>query len=143
MDSGFETASKEGWSSKGKVSVDGILAIDQYSLRHGKGAQSVYSVSTAGYEDVSVTMNLAAASLGSGDACIAEVSTDGGGSWKPVVTLQDGKDNSVFSSGTVTEFQPGADDNLDVKLLFRSIGKRNRGYCYGDEVYVMGTLIGG
>jgi len=41
---GFETASREGWSSKGKVAVDGILAIEQYSLRHGKGAQSVYSV---------------------------------------------------------------------------------------------------
>jgi hypothetical protein len=141
LESRFETASKEGWSSKGKVSVDGVLAIDQYSLRHGKGAESVYSVSTTGYEDVSVTMHLAATSLGSGDACFAEVSTDGGDSWMPVVTLQNGQSSGAFYSGTV--FPPGADDNLDVKLRFRASGKGNRGYCYGDEVYVMGTLAGG
>jgi hypothetical protein len=120
---------------------DGIRAIDQYSLRHGKGAKSVYSMTTTGYEGVGVTMHLAATSLGSGDACIAEVSTDGGDSWMPVVTLQNDKSSGAFFSGTV--FPPGADDNLDVKLRFRSSGKRNRGYCYGDEIYVTGTLIGG
>ncbi len=88
-------------------------------------------------------MHLAATSLGTGDddACHAEISTDGGDSWMPVVTLQNGEDSGAFISNTM--FSPGADDNLDVKLQFRSSGKRNRGYCYGDEVYVMGTLIGG
>ena len=140
--SGFETGSQEGWSSSRKVSVDGILAIGQYSLRHPKSTESVYSVSTAGYENVSVTMHLAATSLQqSDDACFAEVSTDGGDSWMPVVTLQSGDRSSTFFSGTVSP--PSADDNLDVQLRFRSDGKRNRGYCYGDEVYVTGTLIGG
>jgi hypothetical protein len=141
LESRFETGSNEGWSLDRKVSIDGTWAIDQYSLRHPGGAQSEYSVSTAGYEGVSVTMHLAATSLRSGDACFAEVSTDGGDSWMPVVTLQNGEDNGVFVSDTV--FPPGADDNLDVRLRFSASGRGNKGYCYGDEVYVMGTLIGG
>ena len=141
LESRFETGSKEGWSSTRKVSIDGFLAIDQYSLRHAGGSQSDYSVSTAGYEGVSVIMHLAATSLGSRDACFAEVSTDGGDSWMPVVTLQDGEDNGAFISDTV--FPPGADDNLDVTLRFRASGRGNKGYCYGDEVYVIGTLIEG
>ena len=140
--SGFETGSTEGWSTARKVSIDGILAIGRYSLRHPKSTESVYSVSTAGYENVSVTMNLAATSLEQADdACFAEVSTDGGDSWMTVVTLRNGQDSGAFYSNTVVT--PGADDNLDVQLRFRSGGKRNKGYCYGDEVYVMGTLIGG
>ena len=87
-------------------------------------------------------MNLAATSLEQADdACFAEVSTDGGDSWMTVVTLRNGQDSGAFYSNTVVT--PGADDNLDVQLRFRSGGKRNKGYCYGDEVYVIGTLIGG
>jgi hypothetical protein len=96
---------------------------------------------TTGYQDVSVTIHLAATSLGAGDACFAEVSTDGGDSWKSVVTLQNGEDSGAFYFDTV--FPPGADDNVNVQLRFRASGKGNKGYCYGDEVYVMGTPIGG
>jgi hypothetical protein len=141
--SGFETGSNERWSLSNKASVDGVLAIGQFSLLHGKGAESVYSLSTAGYQDVSITMHLAATALGTGndDACHAEVSTDGGNTWISVVNLQDGEDTGVFYSGTVAP--PSADDNLDMILRFRSDGRRNKGYCYGDEVYVIGRLIGG
>ena len=59
----------------------------------------------------------------------------------PVVTVQVGDTSSTFFSGTVSP--PSADDNLDVQLRFRTEGKRNRGYCYGDDVLVTGTLIGG
>ena len=85
-------------------------------------------------------MHLAATSMRSVDACFAEVSTDGGDSWMPVVTVQGGDKSSTFFYNTV--FPPGADDNLDVQLRFRASGKGTRGYCYGDEVYVTGTLIG-
>jgi len=128
------------WSLSGNVAIDGILAIGQYSLRHQKDAVSVLSVSTAGYDGVSVTMHLAAASLKKQDVCFAEVSSNGGDSWVPVVQVSDGKDNSTFYSGTVSP--SSADDNLDLQLRFRMTGRGKGGFCYGDEVIVSGTLIG-
>jgi hypothetical protein len=141
MEAGFETATTEGWSTTGSVVIDGILAVEQYSLRHGKGATSENSVSTTGYEGVTVAMQLAATSLKKDEGCFAEVSTDGGNTWMPVVSLNDGGDNGNFVSGLVSP--PGADDNVEVKLRFRSSdGKGRGGYCYGDEVIVRGSLIG-
>lgn len=136
----FEDGNADGWLLNGNVAIDGILAIGQFSLRHGKSATSVLNVSTAGYDGVSVTMHLAATSLKKGDTCYAEVSTNGGNSWLPVIELQYPNDDSIFYSGTLSP--PGADDNLNMQLRFRASGKGKKGYCYGDDVIVSGTLIG-
>ena len=72
---------------------------------------------------------------------ITEVSSDGGGSWVTVVEVQKGNDNGTFVSGTI--FPAGADDNPNLQLRFRAKGKGKGGYCYGDDVIVLGTLIGG
>jgi hypothetical protein len=137
----FEDGNADGWLLNGNVAIDGILAIGDFSLRHGKNATSVLNVSTAGYEGVSVTMHLAATSLKKRDTCYAEVSSNGGNSWLPVIELQDPNDDGTFYSGTVSP--PGADDNLNLQLRFRASGKGKKGYCYGDDVTVLGTLIGG
>jgi hypothetical protein len=137
----FEDGNADGWLLNGNVAIDGILAIGDFSLRHGKNATSVLNVSTDGYDGVSVTMHLAATSLKKGDTCYAEVSTNGGNSWLPVIEVHDGNDDGTFYSGTV--FPPGADDNLNLQLRFRASGRGKKGYCYGDDVTVLGTLIGG
>jgi hypothetical protein len=137
----FEDGSADGWLLNGNVAIDGILAIGDFSLRHGKGATSVLNVSTDGYEGVSVTMHLAATSLKKRDTCYAEVSSNGGDSWLPVIEVHDGNDDGTFYSGTVSP--PGADDNLNLQLRFRASGKGKKGYCYGDDVTVLGTPIGG
>jgi hypothetical protein len=59
----------------------------------------------------------------------------------PVIEVHDGNDDGTFYSGTVSP--TGADDNLELQLRFSASGKGNRGYCYGDDVIVLGTLIGG
>ena len=133
---GFEDGDADGWSTSGSVSVDGVLAIGQYSLRHMKGSTSVFSVSTVGYEDVSVTMNLAATSLKKHDTCHAEASTDGGESWMPVVKVLKGNDSGEFYSGTMSS--PGAANNPDLQMRFRATGRGKSGYCYGDQVIVSG-----
>ncbi len=64
----------------------------------------------------------------------------GGGSWTPVVEVNKGDDTGAFYSDTVSP--SGADDNLNLRLRFRAIGKGKGGYCYGDDVIVSGTPIG-
>jgi hypothetical protein len=86
-------------------------------------------------------MHLAATSLKKQDTCFAEVSINGGDSWISVVDIGKGDDSGAFFSGTVSP--AGADDTLDLQLRFRMTGKGKGGYCYGDEVIVSGTPIGG
>ena len=122
------------------VAIDGVLAIGQYSLRHTPAASSVLSLSTVGYAGVSIKMNLAASSLKKNVGCFAEVSTDGGSSWIPVVQVYDPQDTGAFVSGTVSP--AAASNNLDLRLRFRLAGSGRGGYCYGDEVTVKGSLSG-
>ena len=138
--SDFESGSAGGWILNGDIAVDTTEAIDQYSLRHTKSGNSVLNVSTVGYTGVKVTMNLAATSLDSGEGCYAEVSTNGGSSWAPVVTVQNGNDNGTFFTGTVSP--SGADNNSNMKLRFRSTGGKKPDYCWGDEVTVSGISDG-
>jgi HYDIN/CFA65/VesB-like, Ig-like domain len=136
----FEDGNLNGWSTNGDVSVTGLQAIGQYSMRLKQTANSTATVSTAGYSAVSITMNLAATSLETGDDCYAEVSTNGGGAWTTVVLVQNGNDNGTFFQGTVSP--AGADNNAGLLLRFRSTGANAGDYCYGDNVTVDGTQGG-
>ena len=125
----------------GDVAIDGTLAIEQFSLRHEQGASSEFSISTAGYSGVSVTMHLAATSLKQDGGCYAELSTDGGDNWSSVLAVLKGNDDGRFMSGTASPAE--ADDILDLRLRFRAAAVRGKGgYCYGDDVIVSGTPIG-
>lgn len=137
LQDGFEDGNANGWILNGNVSVNGLKAIGNYSLRHKKSATSVISVSTTGFSNVSVTMSLAATSLESNDSCYAEVSTNAGGSWSTVVEVHNGNDTGKFFSATVAP--ETADDNPDMQLRFRSTGANPGDYCWGDEVSVTGT----
>ena len=85
-----------------------------------------------------VTMHLAGTALKKTGGCFAEVSTDSGDSWLPVVEVLKGNDDGTFYTGTVTP--SGANNNSDLQLRFRSEGRGNGGNCYGDDVTVSGTL---
>lgn len=137
LQDGFEDGNANGWILNGNVSVNGLKAIGNYSLRHKKSATSVISVPTTGFSSVSVTMSLAATSLESNDSCYAEISTNAGGSWSTVVEVHNGNDTGVFYSATVTP--AAADDNAGMLLRFRSTGANPGDYCWGDEVSVTGT----
>jgi hypothetical protein len=137
VSSDFENGNANEWLLNGAIAVEGTESIGQYSLRHRKSGTSELRVSTAAYTGVSVQMHLAATSLEQGDDCFAEVSTNGGNTWTSVVEVHNGNDNGTFFSGTVTP--PGADNNSDLRLRFRSTGKHKSDYCWGDEVTVKGT----
>jgi hypothetical protein len=138
---GFETGDTDGWVTDGDVSIDGILAVGQYSLRHMKGASSTLNVSTVGYESVHVTMHLAGTSLKKNDTCLAEASIDGGSSWNKVVEIASGNDSGTFLAGQSSS--ASFDDNANVQMRFRSTGPGSKGgYCYGDDVVISGVPIG-
>ena len=133
----FEDGSSSGWSPNGDVALDGILAIDQYSLRHGKGSTSEMNVSTVGYREVSVKMHLAASSLKKQDQCLAQVSVNSGASWTTVVDVTGKEPDAQFNAGTVTI--SGASDNPDLRLRFTYPGRGKGGYCYGDDIVISGV----
>lgn len=133
----FEDGNFSGWVVTGDVSITDLQAIGQYSLRIKQTGTGTATVSTAGYSDVNVTMNLAATSLEDGDDCYAEVSTNGGLDWLAVVRVENGSDDGTFFQSTVSP--AGADDNAGLKLRFRSTGANPGDYCYGDDVTVTGT----
>ncbi len=137
----FEDGNANGWSLSGDIVVHGSQAIGQYSLRHKATAISSLAVPSTGYQNVSVTMNLAATSLESADDCYAEVSTNGGSSWTVVVEVHNGNDNGTFFSNTVSP--AGADDNANLQVRFRATGANAGDYCWGDEITVSGTPGGG
>jgi hypothetical protein len=139
--SSFETGQADGWSLQGGAKIDSSVAIGQYSLvLANDGAKAEYSLSTSGYSDVGVTMHLASSSLERSDFCYAEISTNGGATWSMVLKLADDS-GGVFKQGTASP--AAASDNPNLRLRFRMAGKGKGDYCWGDDVFVRGTVIGG
>jgi hypothetical protein len=138
--SSFETGKATGWTTSSNVAVDNSKAIGQYSLLHTDGGSvSSRPVSTVGFTDVRVTVHLAGESLEKNENCIAEVSTNGGSSWVPVLSLLDGDDSGNFISGSVSP--AGADNNANVTLRTRLIGKGKGDFCWADDISLVGTAI--
>jgi hypothetical protein len=138
LHTGFETGQAEGWSLSGGAAIDSSLAIGHYSVELADdGASAVRTLSTAGYSGVSITMSLAGEGLQKTDECTAEVSTNGGSSWTPVVRVSDGTDTGSFRTATVSP--SAASNNSSLRLRFLMTGKGNGDYCWGDEVIVRGT----
>jgi hypothetical protein len=140
---GFETGQAEGWSLSGGAKLDSSVAIGQYSLLlENNGTTSVRSVSTAGYSGVSVTMHMAAQGLAKGDACFAELSTNGGSSWTTVLQLNSSGSNPAFQSASVTP--SAASNNSNLRLRYRVEGGAKPGEtCWGDDIVVRGTSMSG
>jgi hypothetical protein len=142
LDSGFETGQADGWPLNGNVQVDSSVAIGNYSLMLvDNGATSQRNVSTAGYSNVSVTMHLAGANLQKNDACYAELSTNGGSTWTQVLKISNGQADSTFRSNTLSP--AAASNNANLRLRFRTVGKGKGDYCWGDQIIVSGTPLGG
>lgn len=137
---GFEDGDSGGWALAGNVSITDLQSIGQYSLRIKQTGTATATVSTAGYSDVTITMNLAATSLEDGDDCYGEVSVNGGLDWITVVAVQNGGDDGTFMQGAVSPAD--AEDDPNLQLRFRSTGAHAGDYCYGDDVTVQGTQGG-
>ena len=120
-----------GWATSGSVDMD------QGAMRLRGTASASRAVATSGYSAVSVGYAMSATSLESGDACHAEVSTNGGASWTTVLTLTDGQDNGSQYSASAAP--AGIDNNPNVVLRVRGTGATTGDYCRVHAVTVTGT----
>lgn len=142
---GFQDGSANGWSFAGSGTNQVTNYSGNYSLRLTQTRNGVYTVSTQGYSDVSIRMEMAAQYLENSDTCEGEYSTDNGASWSSVVTVADGNDDGVtLWSGSKTD--AAADENDLLKIRFRASGGSDWygdvDYCWGDNVTVTGTPTG-
>jgi len=125
-----------GWTSSGDVDRADLTALVPDAVRLRQGATIERTVSTVGYTGVQISAFLAASLLEGGDACLFEVSTDGGSGWTILLHVTDGDDDQVFRwiESTVT----GADDNPQLVLRFRNAGDALSDHCFGEDVTVEG-----
>lgn len=135
----FQSGAYPGWTLSG----NGHDAANNYqgywSMRLDGLRQGSIAVSTQGYQGVSLSMQLAALYLVNGDYCYAEYSTNGGTSWNTLLSVGNGADDGAMRSATTSS---GLDDNPNLRLRFRAYTLYYH-YCYGDNVQLTGTPIGG
>jgi len=111
-----------------------------YSIRLLNQKNARKTVSTSGYNNVSVTAEIVGYLLESGDSCIAELSSNNGASWDQIKSVVNGQDNGVtWYSGTISP--AGASDNADLQLRMRASGNSDSDNCYFDDILVTGDVI--
>ena len=137
----FEGGDAPGWRTSGR----GTIGLTQYagntSLRLSKHKAATLHLSTAGYEDVEISMQMAAGGLGRRDTCIAELSLDAGEHWQAIVEVRDGQDDELtLYHGKLAP--DGVDDNPGLHLRFRASGRNEDSFCWGDNVMISGMAAG-
>lgn len=126
------------WSSAGIVSSVASPALQPNAVRmNGAGASITKTVSTVGYTNISVTWNMAASSLETGEFCYMEINTGSG--WTVIGTVANGQDNSTYYNGTTGNIS-GANNNANFQIRYRIQTANSTGdYCYAEDVTVAGT----
>lgn len=125
-----------GWNASGDVASDNSPAIVPNSARLKKVGTIWRTVSTVGYSNISVTWNMAAQALETGDYCYVEVNSGSG--WTAIASLTNGQDTSVFYSGTVnlgSEYS----NNPNFQIRYRDAGNALGDYCYAEDTTIAGT----
>lgn len=135
----FQSGAYPGWTLSGNGHDTANYYQGNWSLRVDGLRQGEIAVSSQGYQNVSLSMQLAALYLVNGDYCYAEYSTNGGASWNTLLSVGNGADDGAMRSATTSS---GLDDNPNLRLRFRAYTLYYH-YCYGDNVQLTGALIGG
>ncbi|WP_395641279.1 hypothetical protein [Rudaea sp.] len=134
----FQGGSYPSWTLSGNGHDAANYYAGNYSMRLDGLRQGTIAVSSQGYSSVSLSMDLAALYLVSGDYCYAEYSTNGGTSWNILNSLGVASATGAMHTATVSS---GLENNPNLQLRFRAYTLYNH-YCYGDNVSLSGTPIG-
>lgn len=135
----FQSGTYSGWTLSGTGNDAANLYQGNWSMRIDGLRQGTQAVSSQGYTNVSLSMDMAALYLVYGDYCHAEVSTNGGTSWSTVVVVGDGEDSGALKHGSVST---GLDNNPNLRVRLRAYTLYGH-YCYGDNVVLTGTPVSG
>lgn len=133
----FQDGNAAGWNFSGSGGALVTVYAGNYSLRLTKQKIAEQSYSTSGYNNIQISMSMAASSLEGADKCIGEVSADNGATWLNVVQVVDGQDDGyTLYSATLTH--SSLDNNSSLLLRVRAAGNRNNDYCWADNIIVSG-----
>jgi hypothetical protein len=135
FDDDFQSGEYSQWSTAGDGSDNINLYQGNYSLRLDGLREAQISLSTTGYENVSLDMQLTATDLLYGDLCYAEYSVNGGADWNTLGSIGVAQSGGAFVSFSQTS---GLDDISQLVLRFRAYTLYDN-YCYGDNVSLTGT----
>lgn len=133
----FQDGAIDGWTTTGTVAVNSYSG--NYTMRLTGAATGRRTIPTSGYTAVAIAIQMAKNSLEGSETCVAEVSTNGGGSYTPVLTLTASDTNDVLYG--VSNVAVNADNNANFVVRFRGTGG-TADYCYGDNV-VFTSAAGG
>lgn len=132
--SDFQSGTYPSWSASGNGNDSINLYQGNYSVRHDGLRTLTLQTSTQSYQDVALSMDVAATGLVSGDACFAEVSVDGGANWQLMGSVDAGQSGGTFSSFSLNS---GLDNIAQLGLRFRAYTLYGH-YCYADNVTLTG-----
>lgn len=135
----FQDGNATGWNQSGAGGGLVTVYAGNYSLRLTHQRAATHTVSTAGYDNIAVSMQMAASSLEWGETCIGEVSADGGNSWSNVVTVYNGQDDGVTLYPGSAAPAGAADTSLILRV--RAGGTNNYDYCWADNIAVTGDVM--
>lgn len=137
----YEDGDYQGWSLSGAGSAQITSYAGNESLRLTRARSAQVAVSTQGFSQVSISMEMAASYLEYNDSCVGEVSADNGNSWQTVVQVVDGMDDGV----TLYQGQSSHssfDDNAQLLLRVRAAGNQTADYCWADNILLFGEPTG-
>ncbi|MDN3639161.1 choice-of-anchor D domain-containing protein [Simiduia curdlanivorans] len=124
----FEDGNADGWSTTGTTAIVTNVTIGQYALRLKGGATAERSFSADG----DVTVSVAASSLETNDRCDVYVSNSNQNWGTPLITLNNGQDNSSFFNATKT-ITGGT-----TYIRYVQTGSA-ADYCYADGISIVGS----
>ena len=133
----FQTGNYASWIAANDG--DDVINLYQgnYSIRHDGLRTLTLEVSTQAYQNVALSMDVAATGLVAGDGCFAEVSVDGGANWQSLGRVGDDQSGGAFSSFSLNS---GLDNVAQLGLRFRASTLYGH-YCYADNVMLTGESV--
>ncbi|MBB1301567.1 hypothetical protein H5183_09475 [Pseudoalteromonas sp. SR44-8] len=132
----FQDGNFDGWiiSGSGAQAITNQYA-SNYSLRLVKQKQATQTVLTQGYDNLTVSVDIAGYLLEYNERCIAKYSTDNGNNWKVFSTLENGQDDGVsLYTGSATL----PTQTAQVMISLATQGNNNADYCYFDNISLTG-----
>ncbi|MEM9600585.1 MAG: serine hydrolase domain-containing protein [Pseudomonadota bacterium] len=131
----FQGGDAAGWQSGGEGTVSLSTYADNTSLQLTNQSFALIALKVEGPPQVRVSANFAASDLERKDACIAEVSTDGGASWDTILSVTNGMDDGVtLHAGQKTIDIEKPEVTLAIRL--RVAGNADNDSCWADNIRV-------
>ncbi|GGW91100.1 choice-of-anchor D domain-containing protein [Alteromonas halophila] len=134
VDEDFQSAAYSSWAASGDGSDSINLYQGNYSVRHDGLRTLTLATSSQSYQNVALSMDVAATNLVQGDSCHAEVSDDGGATWQTVGIIGASDANGSFTTFTQ---DTGLDNVAELLLRFRAYTLYGH-YCYADNIMLTG-----